>query len=282
MVPGNDAAVVLTGGPVAGGAVVAYGDDGSEVDSTRMQLQARATALWDVPRKADYVVVTPQGAGVFGGLVVDGDDGLAQVPLRPAAGGAGCRWSARFVVRVVPRVDLLGRTAQQLRHLLDQHGQHQRGQVRPGLAAQLDRPPEEHQPGRLLAGARTSEASGTVGASQSSGTIGVSSTANSISPSSSCQRALQVVDHPSTIASKTSGGVRTPGTPPGEGQGTAGRACRARGGRGAGLRRPTGPPVAVTTASLVAGGGRRRYRLPVSSSPVVVRVPPARARPWPR
>lgn len=84
VVPGNDAAVVLTGGPVAGSAaVVAYGDDGSEVDSTRMQLQARATALWDVPRKADYVLVTPQGAGVFGGLVVDGDDGLAQVPLRP-------------------------------------------------------------------------------------------------------------------------------------------------------------------------------------------------------
>jgi MFS transporter, MHS family, alpha-ketoglutarate permease len=58
--------------------------------------------------------------------------------------------ATRSVARVVPRVDVGRVDAQQLGHLLDQHGEHQRLQVGSALTAVLDRPSEEHQP-RLLA-----------------------------------------------------------------------------------------------------------------------------------
>ena len=59
----------------------------------------------------------------------------------------------RSVARVVPRVDVRRLDAQQLGHLLDQHGQDQRVQVRPGLAAVLDGPAEEHQSRRFATAA---------------------------------------------------------------------------------------------------------------------------------
>ena len=60
---------------------------------------------------------------------------------------------AGSVARVVPRVDVGRVDAQQLGHLLDEHGQHQRLEVGAGLAAVLDRPAEQHEPRRLATAA---------------------------------------------------------------------------------------------------------------------------------
>ena len=59
----------------------------------------------------------------------------------------------KSVARVVPRVDVGRVDAQQLGHLLDQHGEHQRLQVGSALTAVLDRPSEEHQSRRLATAA---------------------------------------------------------------------------------------------------------------------------------
>ena len=59
----------------------------------------------------------------------------------------------KSVARVVPRVDVGRVDAQQLGHLLDQHGEHQRLQVGAALTAVLDRPSEEHQSRRLATAA---------------------------------------------------------------------------------------------------------------------------------
>ena len=79
---------------------------------------------------------------------------------------------------------------------------HQRRQVAAGLGAQLDRPAEQHQPGRLAAGAAHERGQRHRGASQSSGTNGVSSTANSTRPSSACPALLELLTTVSTSASK--------------------------------------------------------------------------------
>jgi MHS family alpha-ketoglutarate permease-like MFS transporter len=57
------------------------------------------------------------------------------------------------VARVVPRVDVGRVDAQQLGHLLDKDGEHQRLQVGAALTAVLDRPSEEHQSRRLATAA---------------------------------------------------------------------------------------------------------------------------------
>ena len=91
VVPGNDAAVVLTGGAVAGGAaVVAYGDDGSEVDSARIA-QARATALWEVPRRRTR-------GGHCGGRACSADSWWTGTTASPRCRSARCRWRARMPV----------------------------------------------------------------------------------------------------------------------------------------------------------------------------------------
>jgi MHS family alpha-ketoglutarate permease-like MFS transporter len=57
------------------------------------------------------------------------------------------------VSRVVARVDVNRVDAQQLGHLLDQDGQHQRLEVGTRLTAVLDRPTEQHEPRRLATAA---------------------------------------------------------------------------------------------------------------------------------
>ena len=93
------------------------------------------------------------------------------------------------VVARVARVDVLGVDAEQLGDLLDDDGQHHRLEVGAGLAAVLDRPAEQHQPGRRRARARApARPAARSRRVQSSGSCGVSSTAYSTRPSRSCQR----------------------------------------------------------------------------------------------
>ena len=86
VVKGADATVQLTAGAVAAKATLrAYDAKGSEVDSTRLTVDATATATWSPKKGAAYVVVEPGspdgGGGTLHGAVTYQGGGLASVPL---------------------------------------------------------------------------------------------------------------------------------------------------------------------------------------------------------
>jgi hypothetical protein len=77
------ASVVLTSGESGGTATVtAYSARGEEVDAEELKVQPTATVAWTPDSKASYVVVTPRGGQVFGGVSLAGDAGVSQVPFR--------------------------------------------------------------------------------------------------------------------------------------------------------------------------------------------------------
>ena len=65
--------------------VTAYDAKGSEVDNTRLTVEATATATWSPKKGAAYVVVEPgspdDGGGTLHGAVTYEGGGLASVPL---------------------------------------------------------------------------------------------------------------------------------------------------------------------------------------------------------
>jgi hypothetical protein len=78
------AAVVLTSGEGASTATVtAYSSRGDEVDSEELTVPPTATLSWTPRGRAAYVVVTPRGGQVFGGVSLAGESGVTQLPLRP-------------------------------------------------------------------------------------------------------------------------------------------------------------------------------------------------------
>jgi hypothetical protein len=86
VVKGADATVQVTAGAVAAQATVtAYDAKGTEVDSTKLSVDARATATWSPKKGAAYVVVEPDsresGGGTLHGAVTYDRGGLAAVPL---------------------------------------------------------------------------------------------------------------------------------------------------------------------------------------------------------
>ena len=87
VLPGSDATVQLTAGPVAAKATVTtYDADGKRVGGTVLALDATATATWSPGRRAAYVVVSPstgQGSGTVHGAVTYARRGIASVPLTP-------------------------------------------------------------------------------------------------------------------------------------------------------------------------------------------------------
>lgn len=88
VVKGADATVQVTAGAVAAKATVtAYDAKGTEVDSTRLTVDATATATWSPKKGATYVVVEPgsreSGGGTLHGAVTYEGGGLATVPLTP-------------------------------------------------------------------------------------------------------------------------------------------------------------------------------------------------------
>ncbi len=87
VLPGSDATVQLTAGPVATKATVTtYDADGKRVGGTVLALDATATATWSPGRRAAYVVVSPstgQGSGTVHGAVTYAGRGIASVPLTP-------------------------------------------------------------------------------------------------------------------------------------------------------------------------------------------------------
>jgi len=88
VVKGADATVQVTAGAVAAKATVtAYDAKGTEVDNTRLTVDATATASWSPKKGATYVVVEPgsreSGGGTLHGAVTYEGGGLATVPLTP-------------------------------------------------------------------------------------------------------------------------------------------------------------------------------------------------------
>ena len=67
--------------------VTAYDAKGTEVDNTRLTVDATATATWSPKKGATYVVVEPgspeSGGGALHGAVTYEGGGLATVPLTP-------------------------------------------------------------------------------------------------------------------------------------------------------------------------------------------------------
>ena len=163
VVPGARATVQLTAGArprrVARHGVRREGAGGSTAPRCRRRRRRRPPS-WSPKKGAAYVVVTPStrrrpgrctarsryaGRGARHGAA----DAAAAASVRASRrSGPGCADAAQSSSRVVARVDLLGRAPEQLGDLLDEHGEHHRRQVAAGLGAQLDRPAEQHQPGR--------------------------------------------------------------------------------------------------------------------------------------
>ena len=246
----------------------------------------RRPPTWSPGRRAAYVVVSAvDRAGQRDGARrrhvrrPGHRRGAADAAAAPGRSGRPCgrccaEPSSSSVVGVVAGVDLLGRAPEQLGDLLDEHGEHHRGEVAAGLGTAA-----RSAAGTAPAGSasppvpRTSEASGTVSASQSSGTIGVSSTANSTSPSSAAQRLSSSSTTASTIASKAALGLRAAGTPAGAsglGQQRRARASRGRDGPGVGrpVRRQAGRGHAgAHVREPSRAGGASRYRLLRESCP---------------
>ena len=86
VVKGADTTVQVTAGAVAAKATVtAYDAKGTEVDSTRLTVDATATATWSPKKRAAYVVVEPDsresGGGTLHGAVTYDGGGVASVPL---------------------------------------------------------------------------------------------------------------------------------------------------------------------------------------------------------
>jgi hypothetical protein len=65
--------------------VTAYDAKGTEVDRTKLTVDARATATWSPKKGAAYVVVEPDsrdgGSGTLHGAVTYDGGGIASVPL---------------------------------------------------------------------------------------------------------------------------------------------------------------------------------------------------------
>lgn len=81
---GTQAAVLLTAGESGGKATAtAYAADGSEVDSAELSVEPTATLAWSPEGRAAYVVVTPRGGRLSGGLDLAGAAGVSQLALRP-------------------------------------------------------------------------------------------------------------------------------------------------------------------------------------------------------
>ncbi len=81
---GTTGALHLTAGEHGGTAkVTAYSDRGDEVGSKQLDVAPGATLAWQPKGKAAYLVLTPTGGRLFGGVTLAGQGSLAQVPLRP-------------------------------------------------------------------------------------------------------------------------------------------------------------------------------------------------------
>jgi len=74
--------LVIAGDQAAKAAVTAYSSSGGKVDSTSLEVSAKATAAWKPKGNAAYVVVTPAQGRVWGGVSVAGDAGISQMALR--------------------------------------------------------------------------------------------------------------------------------------------------------------------------------------------------------
>lgn len=80
---GFRATLHLTGtGEGAAARAVTYSADGEEVDAVRLEAAAGTTVSW-TPDGGAYLVLTPGEGRMSGAVTLDGDAGLAQVPLRP-------------------------------------------------------------------------------------------------------------------------------------------------------------------------------------------------------
>lgn len=81
---GTQAAVQLTAGESGGKATAtAYAADGAEVDSADLEVEPTATLAWSPQGRVAYIVVTPRGGQLSGGLSMAGDAGVSQLALRP-------------------------------------------------------------------------------------------------------------------------------------------------------------------------------------------------------
>jgi hypothetical protein len=63
--------------------VTTYTAEGDEVDTAELVVEPGTTLSWSPEGRAAYLVVTPGGGRLFGGVSLSGAAGVSQVPLRP-------------------------------------------------------------------------------------------------------------------------------------------------------------------------------------------------------